>query len=519
MKNHIIIILITTLTLLHSCKINVSRENEPNNSFSTSNNISEQKSIEGFIDTPEDVDFYRIDVPEDSILDINLSGIKGVNHSFRIWQGAESPESVKWVDDNRKSSDERFVNFFATQGTYYISVFHGERDRRKANSETPYKLTVFTREKLNEEIEPNDIMISANEIQPGYEYSGYYSPAHNRMNSNNEYPHREEDWFYLDINPASTKPVILDVSVSALQGVNPVIYLFNSNREMLIELDNAPTGDGENIVGYGIDKPGKYYIMITSRSYNSNNEEPYFFIANLREHDSSMEMEDNNSFSRSNVITGGQISGKINAADDVDFFRFSNPNIGENSIFRIELQPPGELNLMFSIFNTDERKLYEIDNYGNGLKEVFPNISLSGDFYVSVYPKTRGVVTSNEYKLTVSQVDHVDGYEIEPNDQKHEANTITNKQIKGFISPKNDVDYFYLSSDARVKLMIEITGIKDAEIKVSITDPLGFVIKSKIIKGRSYAEISEMLDRKGYLIVESLVEKYDFPYIIKLRSN
>ncbi len=66
--------------------------------------------------SPNDRDFYVIHVKERKIADIQLSGVKGINLAVKIWKGGDDPSLIKWIDDNRKSSPERFANLSVTPG-------------------------------------------------------------------------------------------------------------------------------------------------------------------------------------------------------------------------------------------------------------------------------------------------------------------------------------------------------------------------------------------------------------------
>ncbi len=68
----------------------------------------------------------------------------------------------------------------------------------------------------------------------------------------------------------------------------------------------------------------------------------------------------------------------------------------------------------------------------------------------------------------------------------------------------------------RVRKKFTLHGIKNSEIKISITDPLGFVIKTESVNDANSISFNEMIDSKGYVIIESVKENYDEPYTIEL---
>lgn len=521
-KKHIIMKIAAYLILIllcacNACKKETARETEPNGSFSTSNSININSSINGLFNTRDDQDFYRLEIIQAQVLDIELSPVKGVNHAFKIWKGADNPVLVKFVDDNRKSSGERMCNFFFETGTYFISVQHGERDVPQANTENYYKLKVSARDWLDEEKEPNDTLETANLIDTGKEIIGYFSPSYNRLNNQGEFALREEDWFSFSIQLTDEKPVVLDVVLTGVPDVNSVLYLFNSAREQIGFSDANGVDEGETLKDTGITSSGSYFLMAASKNFTSNNEVNYKLSLNIREYDYTFEMEPNNEPRKANLIMDKEINGRIYPDGDKDCYYYKN-NQGK-TLYRIESQPPEKLDILITVFNKDMIKLFTIDNGGAGEREIMPDASIEGDFYIVVSARRGFFEKENPYKLQMSRLDNPEDYEIEPNDTKETATKITRNMIKGFISKKKDKDYYYLEYNKRVKKTFNITGIKNSELRVSITDPFGYIIKSEDVKDEKTVKFSEMIDQRGYVLIESLLENYDGPYILEIQED
>ena len=501
------------LVVITSCKEKKSFENEPNNSFSQANFIQLDSEVRGFINTKNDKDYFRLVDVENAILDIRLSGIKGVNHSIKIWEG-DNPVLIKTIDDNRKSSPERIVNIYA-KGKYYITVQHGERDRKKINLETPYILSITGRDPVNEELEPNDKLINSTEISIGEEVIGFFSPSYNRLNYDKEHPFREEDWFKITIGPELNPPLLANITLSEVHKVNSILTFYNSNFNIITSSNNNGTGLSEEIKDIGITNPGNYYIMVTTKGYGYNNEDPYYLNISFNEFDTAFEMEPNNDIVNANQIIENEIFGRINSSEDRDYFLFRVPE--KNGIYRVEAVPPLNLDIKFNIYNIDNEKILEINNSKKGKREIFPNFNISSDFYIAVSAKYTGFNQDDKYRLSVNKIEDVNISEIEPNDNKSEANRIKN-EITGFISQKGDKDYYLIEYDRITKLRIEISGVKGGKIAVSVTDPLGFIIKTVEV-AELKKTFSEMIDKKGYLIVESIAENYDNPYKILIKDG
>ena len=174
--------LIVFFIFIISCKISTNTETEPNNTFANANKIDINKEITGYLENENDTDNFLLNVDQEQILKIALSGIKGVNHAVSIYRNENpGPVLIKVIDDNRKSSPETFANLYVEPGQYFFKIGHGSRDIKKGNIETPYKLHITSRSYLNEEKEPDDTIFSATEISDKSITIGYFSPAQNSM--------------------------------------------------------------------------------------------------------------------------------------------------------------------------------------------------------------------------------------------------------------------------------------------------------------------------------------------------
>jgi hypothetical protein len=86
--------------------------------------------------------------------------------------------------------------------------------------------------------------------------------------------------------------------------------------------------------------------------------------------------------------------------------------------------------------------------------------------------------------------------------------------MTGYISYKGDRDYYVIQKSRRGPVTLFITGVKNGEIRVSVPDPLGYALKSVIIKGDLRVALSEIIEGRGYVVVDSMRDNYEFPYTI-----
>ena len=520
MKNRIYFFSVFLAVLLFwGCKKEPT-ETEPNDSFAAANFVSIPCSIKGYLQSDNDVDFFYFNVNNNSIIDVKTPGIKGVNHSIKIWRDAPTPVLLKHIDDGRKSSLERMCNFFAAPGKYYVSIQHGEGDPQKGNPDTPYSLIMTARNFTgDEECEPNDNIKQANLIQLGRDIKGFFSPASNRLNAGGREPLREEDWFAVSLD-CSRGPIILDISLSGVSGINSVLEVYDPDGNFVTARGNNSTGFGESISSLGITKSGLWHIVVAAKNRAANHDEPYTLRVSNRDYNPTMELEPNNSIEIANEIKGSYIEGSINYPGDTDYFIY--PHKGAPGFYRVSLKPDSETSLFLTLFSTDDsgnfRKIAEVNNGGAGVEEIFPNF-YAADKFVCVVSSTSPYVEGNSYRLTIEPLSDTVGMEIEPNDTKEEANIVKGGIIKGFTSKAGDRDYFKLQYNERLSAVFEITAPKNGEIKVSVTDPMGFILKNIRVEGGKSAKLSEMIDGTCYLIVEALELDLDNPYTIGVKTK
>lgn len=521
-KSALNILLIIFIAVL-SCKNESYTETEPNNDFLTDNTIKINSSVKGHLESIKDHDFFVLNITSPEVIDIELKPVKGLNHAIKIWK--DSRTLLKYIDDSRKSSPERMCNMSFDTGVYYIEILHGDR---LETSENVYEFVLKARSRDNEEYESNDTYTDASFLEPESDVKGYFSPAFNKALNESG---REEDWFNMDIDLPEENPMLLDVSITGVPDVNSRITICNSQRDEIASIDNQPVGEGESLEGIGILEPGRYYIVISS-NFESNNTIPYILYSRLKAYDHSTELEPNNTFEEANSMENNEITGRLFPADDKDYFiyspypddfssetymQLSNNSESLKSFNRIEAIS-NELDIVLKIYDRYRRsEVFIIDNVKGAGRELFPNVYLKDGFYLEISAK-EGNTSETGYKLNISSYPLSDEYEIEPNDSKETANNVFAGRITGFISKKDDRDFYLLKYRNRVKKKFTIQGIRDADLKISITDPWGSTFKSDEIKGNESVSFTEMIEMKGYLIIESDSENFEDSYNITIED-
>jgi len=161
------------------------------------------------------------------------------------------------------------------------------------------------------------------------------------------------------------------------------------------------------------------------------------------------------------------------------------------------------LDISLTIYDSNRNKLFDVNNTGSGESEKIPFFMIKNSIYISV-SATSLSSSESKYTLDFEQYQSNDTIEIEPNNTKTTAN-LFNKNITGFITYKNDIDYYHIKYTGRQKVKISVKGVKNGKIRISTTDPLGFIIKSKEIDSDEEITFNEIFDSFNILLVITCV--------------
>ncbi len=510
-------LLYCTVLIVASCSKTNFVESEPNNTIDTANIISPGKEMRGHLGTADDIDYYKLFISSPSILDIRLSEVRGINHSFSVWDSTGKTK-ILHVDDFRKSSPERACNVHIAGGYVYISVQHGDRDAPAANLENAYSLKIEVRNiNPHEEIEPNNSTLQATPLRLDEEISGYFSPAFNRTDDAKGGIVREEDWFAIDVELPGSVPRLLDIELSPVDEIDSEIRLFSPAMKEIIGLNGKGPGKGESMQGICLTEQGKYYLVVSSVNFTSNFEKPYTLKLKTRTFDFRSETEPNEVPEHAQIIQTEEISGSFASRDDRDWFllkKESTPHIA-----RIEVSSAEDIDIAFNVYDSTLKKLFEVNAAPAGQREIVPNAGYSDDIFIEILPRGAVTTTGQHYKLSIATRPYAEGLEYEPNDTLKTATPICGNTITGYTSKKGDIDYYLLEFPSRAHKKLSASAVSSSKLKVSITDPRGHIIRTIMIPGGTEKRFYETLDTKGYLVVTSLSENYSEPYVIRIEDK
>lgn len=144
-------------------------ESEPNNEIksATEIDVNSEKPYTGNLETIDDIDYYRITIPEKGKIRIDFTHQK-VDNEYRLWDIAmmgesELPITTFWSPGTVGKISSYYVRVPA--GEYIIRVTHG--NWVEGYSENDYSMAVqYWQEGTEAETEPNNEFRDANDISP-----------------------------------------------------------------------------------------------------------------------------------------------------------------------------------------------------------------------------------------------------------------------------------------------------------------------------------------------------------------
>jgi hypothetical protein len=166
-----------------------------------------------------------------------------------------------------------------------------------------------------------------------------------------------------------------------------------------------------------------------------------------------------------------------------------------------------------SILSENGDRLFSSSTTG---RLIHPNFTLrKGNFFL---------VTSNifdeasaGYTLKFNKLPPDRFRETEPNDSRETANVIVDNKIRGYTSTAGDRDFFVMNYPERVRNTFEVTAPLRGQIRVSITDPPGYIVRSITVSDGQTLEFNEYVDKRAFIIVEAIEVDFESFYEINIR--
>jgi len=448
-------------------------ESEPNNRREEANEIRLGESMEGFFQTKNDYDWYKLVISESgkNIIRIDLSGVPGVDLLLAIHD--VKGNQLKSSNFTGKGEPEEIINLGVTEGIYFINAFGYD-----ANDKDKYALSVqlIGPWEKGQEFEPNDRREQANEIHLEESVEGFFHGKGDR------------DWYQLIVKRPGKS--IIRIDLSAVPEVNVRISVYDEKGNQLKSSDFTRKGEPEEIVNLGVTE-GIYYIH--ANGDEANDKDKYTLSTKLiAAWEEGQEFEPNDRYQQANEIRLGEsITGLFQVKNDPDWYKLAVDQPGKN-IIRVELSGVSGVNSYLYIHDSKGYRIKSSDMTREGEPEEIINFGVAEDiYYISVNGSDKN--ETETYKLNTKLVGPwQEGQEFETNDERRWANEIQlDSLIEGHIQPKDDRDYYLITipEPGMDIFVVELSSSAQANLHLELQDSEGKRIKNSDLGGKGVKEM------------------------------
>lgn len=380
-----IIALLLSVLMLASCFATASaaeiEEKEPNNASDTATAFKIGETIEGVLNSADDVDWYAFDAAKTGLATITFEhdAVAGADASVTYFdvsvfdgEGASTASVVSFTSAGSSTSDKAELIVIAEK-TYYIAVAKG----MVYDGTVSYSLNVTLDDKIASESEPNDTLDRANKLELSvsgnakYYYGAisgkdvdYYKvtvPSNGVINL----------YLYNEFSPKGNFNAFL---MTMSEGANGV-----QTEETVTSISITDKEDTK--IGPSVCVAAGDYILVVNGDAGSYKTRVFFRAV------SNTETENNDSTLQADEIAiGTSYKATLDEKTDKDYFKFTVPagNVGYDITFTATNNAKWNVTLFNSdgVATTDTLKVSTTDSSKSAKIETYP--LAAGTYYIEV---------------------------------------------------------------------------------------------------------------------------------------
>ena len=367
---------------LYTLKISLdtSDQYECNNTVNSATCISLDSCYQGQINSKNDVDFYKVEIPRPGVFNISISNVPS-NIEMRVTMLLTDQSEFRIVE-GRNGQAVTFRQLVCQPGTYWFKLEDGNNVRKSSDGLYTLKISLDT----SDQYECNNTLSTASSIELNNTYRA-------QINSRGDV-----DYFKIEIPQSG----ILNINITDVpSNIEMLLTMFRSDGT---ELDKWWGWAGQPIIfSQPICKAGIYWIKLEDNKASSqSSSELYSFGIFL---DSSDQNECNNDFSEASIIQFcNPIKGFINFEEDRDYYAF-NATVGDSLSFEL-FDVPSFISPKIYIVNPSRTEiLHERENgIGQPININF-NISETGLYYAVIEDVNQRWSSEEEYQFQILDKD------------------------------------------------------------------------------------------------------------------
>lgn len=322
----------------------------------------------------------------------------------------------------------------------------------------------------DEEVEPNDRPEQATSILPDKLVQGRISARPGQKAKG-----RDVDHYLLT---SQFPKGVLRVEVTGVPGLDLVVEAWQKTpRKKLGTAQNGGAGAGESLPNIGV-AAGEHLIVVREGGRKpSGVEAPYTLRATITPAQPGDEQEPNDTRPDAQEVAVGQtITGYYGRRRDVDWYRIKLPENVQASNLRVELTGLQSVPFATLIAQDEIEVVLKKGTTGRGTNVLFPNVAVRTGQRL-VYLVTSGgkrYSPADKYTLTTQLTPASADDEREPNDRTAQATPLrAGQNIKGYVSPAGDEDFYALDVAAPSIARIGVTGVENVDLTLTVLDAAG----------------------------------------------
>jgi hypothetical protein len=470
------------------------QEKEPND-YQRAQEIPLRAVVSGALDAPRDEDWFRLAPGAGKTLALRVELKQATNAELQIYDRDRNP----LLRVHAGGEDLGVIPAVACVEACFVEVSGAGPQK--------YSLTVLgAPPEPGRELEPNDRAVDANDLAAGKPMQGtFHSPE-------------DEDWYRLVLTPGpsdflriETTPVDgvrQDLDVRALSDGALLAELRGGDRIFVRDLSlrlgaEAPDGGAPDASSPA---PVGYYLVLKGKSKHGAPLTPYTLTATLEAGPPDLEVEPNDDLQHATPVRD-TASGFLAPAGDQDYYRV---HADAGSVLRAEVSGVPRTDLELRVVAADGGVLARANEGGTKEGETIPAVGVpAGDSFVLVraVPKD-GADPDNLYKLSLTLSPDDGSLEREPNNDVWSAQILALPiEVKGFIWPRKDVDFFrfHVPPD-HAPVSVLLSAVRGVDLQLRLYELHGGNIEvigsSDAIRGEGEEKLVSVPLKEGDFAVE-----------------
>ncbi len=454
---------LTLLVMLAGC--GAARESGANFSYQQASALKAGGVGVGTMKDSKDPHWWRLDVKSEGVLSAKLGGIRDMDFVLSAYD-ADRRELMR-VDETGVGGDERIIGLGVEPGTYYLVV--ANKNLVASNPTQEYRLETTFEPSRGRERRPNASALTAQPIEADGTVRGWYWPTRNLLSDDPQA--QDEHWFSIDIQ--KTGLFLLNVDVSEVPKVDPVLEVYDTNGYKLQTADSGGVGEGESLRNFGVRGPAKYLLRLRSKYPGAGNPDvPFDLMTELLPYQGRTEFEPNNQRSDATPFELDSIQGTIAPAGDVDWYKVT-ISTDAKFLLRAEVSGVPGMELTLALKDAYGNDLVTVDDAGKEQPQVLTGWGVTkGDYYLVVAEKTGKKSDARDaYTLSKKVTPWQPGLEWEPNDSTATAQALKpGDSVDGYFAPKGDQDWYEFNLYQKATVELDLSGVINVTPTLTLFD-------------------------------------------------